>query len=314
MNTPKVSVIMCAYNASATIAQAARSVLAQTCDDLELIICDDASTDGTGAALDAIVDPRLRRLRNEQNLGPGPSRDRAIDSAHGDWIAFIDADDAFHPERIALLLAAVEGMPATMVFDDIQECRDDRGELTPWTRIRGPGAFGSDTAPVTVPAEDWIQSPRLLIKPMIPLGLLRDAGLRHSRRRYAEDTEFFLAIVATGITIRYLPKPLYYYRNTPGSASSTASRHTDMLGVLREAKTWFARSPAILAALDWRIDHECRMQDYCDFMASTRALHIVQSLRLVYRHPQILLEFARRSLRELPYHIGRLAHSKRIMQ
>ncbi len=106
---PCVSVIMPAWNAEATVSFAAHSILGQTWRPLELIIVDDASTDGTWAALRAIAaqDSRVKLLRNPVNVGPYVSKNRALALATGRFVTGHDADDWAHPERIARHLAAV---------------------------------------------------------------------------------------------------------------------------------------------------------------------------------------------------------------
>ncbi|MDO5631739.1 MAG: glycosyltransferase family A protein [Paracoccus sp. (in: a-proteobacteria)] len=100
---PLVSVIMAAFNAADTITAAARSILNQTWRNLELLIVDDASTDGTTAALRQIAasDDRVRVIRNSRNLGPFVSKNIAISQmARGAWITGHDADDWAHPQWI----------------------------------------------------------------------------------------------------------------------------------------------------------------------------------------------------------------------
>ncbi len=103
-NRPDVSVIMAVYNLSdkQILGESIRSVLNQTFQNLELIICDDASTDGTWEALKEIAatDDRIRLLRNRENRKAGYARNRCIKSAAGDYIAVMDADDVSAPDRI----------------------------------------------------------------------------------------------------------------------------------------------------------------------------------------------------------------------
>lgn len=99
---PLVSVLMAAFDAEATVEAAARSVLRQTWRDLELIVVDDASRDGTGEALRRLAaeDPRLRVRRNRVNVGPYVSRNLALGEARGAWVTGQDADDWSHPQRL----------------------------------------------------------------------------------------------------------------------------------------------------------------------------------------------------------------------
>ncbi len=107
MSTPVVSVIVPAYNAEAWIARAVDSALDQTFRDLEVIVCDDGSTDGTGRLLEAYRDPRLRVLRHE-NRGRGAARNAAMAAARGRYLALLDADDWWLPEKLAGDVAVLE--------------------------------------------------------------------------------------------------------------------------------------------------------------------------------------------------------------
>lgn len=99
---PLVSVLMPAWNAQETLFAAANSILAQSWRNLELIIVDDCSKDGTWAVMQKLAasDPRVRILRNEVNVGPYVSKNIAMHQADGEWITGHDADDWAHPERI----------------------------------------------------------------------------------------------------------------------------------------------------------------------------------------------------------------------
>lgn len=99
---PLVSVLMPAWNAEATIEMAARSILAQTWQPLELLIVDDASTDGTWSVLQRLAaeDPRVRIFQSTLNGGPYLCKNIALTQSRGAWITGHDADDWAHPERI----------------------------------------------------------------------------------------------------------------------------------------------------------------------------------------------------------------------
>ena len=116
--TPAVSVITPAWNAAATIEAAIASVRAQTRTDWEMLVADDGSTDATPAiaAAWAARDPRIRPLPGPLpgcSEGPAAARNRAIRAAGGRFIAFLDADDRWRPEKLARQLAfmQVEGAP-----------------------------------------------------------------------------------------------------------------------------------------------------------------------------------------------------------
>lgn len=99
---PVVSVIMPAYNAAAYVEEAIASVQRQTMQAWELLVIDDCSTDSTYAKAKAMVqgDPRIQVLRNVKNSGVARTRNRGIDRAQGAYIAFLDSDDVWHPEKL----------------------------------------------------------------------------------------------------------------------------------------------------------------------------------------------------------------------
>ena len=102
-----ISVILPVYNGEKTIEESVSSVLGQTYKNIELIIVDDASEDSTPEKLRVISgrDTRIRLISNKNNCGRLSSRCKAVDSAEGEWIAFIDADDLWYPEKIEKQIA-----------------------------------------------------------------------------------------------------------------------------------------------------------------------------------------------------------------
>ena len=113
---PRVSVISIFYNADEFFDEAIRSVLAQTYKDFEFLLCDDGSTDGsTAAALDwqAREPGRVRHLEHpgHVNRGMSATRNLGIDAARGEFIAFIDADDVWRPDKLAEQVALMDAHP-----------------------------------------------------------------------------------------------------------------------------------------------------------------------------------------------------------
>ena len=107
---PAVSVVVPLYNKAAYVAQAVRSVQAQSFTDLELIVVDDGSTDDGARIARAAGDHRLR-LIHQANAGAGAARNAGIAAARGRWVAFLDADDTWRPERLARQLGVLERHP-----------------------------------------------------------------------------------------------------------------------------------------------------------------------------------------------------------
>lgn len=95
-----VSVIMPSYNTAKFIEETVRSVLEQTYTNLELLIVDDCSTDNTDEVVASFRDKRIRYLKNKENSGAAVSRNRALRAAKGRWIAFLDSDDLWKPQKL----------------------------------------------------------------------------------------------------------------------------------------------------------------------------------------------------------------------
>ena len=106
-----VSVIVTTYNRGHLLEAAVRSVLEQTAQDLEIIVMDDGSRDNTSEVVRSIPDPRIRYLRNATNRGVAASRNRGIQNARGDHIAFLDDDDRWVPSKIEAQLRVLGSAP-----------------------------------------------------------------------------------------------------------------------------------------------------------------------------------------------------------
>jgi len=119
MNTvqPLVSVVIPAFNAVRFLTGSIPSVLAQTWTDFELIVVDDGSTDATAACVQAFDDPRIR-LVSQTNRGLAGARNGGIREARGTYIAFLDADDLWHPEKLARHVAHLQSQPGVGVSAD----------------------------------------------------------------------------------------------------------------------------------------------------------------------------------------------------
>ena len=96
-----VSIIMPSYNTAKYIEESIKTVLNQTYTNWELIIVDDCSTDDTDLIIKPYLeDKRIKYLKNEKNSGAAVSRNYALREAQGKWIAFLDSDDLWHPEKL----------------------------------------------------------------------------------------------------------------------------------------------------------------------------------------------------------------------
>ena len=131
---PLVSVLMPAWNCESTVGAAARSILNQSWRNLELLIVDDCSTDGTWGVLQAVAaqDSRVRVMRNPVNVGPYVSKNVALGHARGDWVTGHDSDDWALPDRITQHMKAVKA-----------EDTPPRASLTHMIRVELNGHFGT---------------------------------------------------------------------------------------------------------------------------------------------------------------------------
>lgn len=95
-----VSIIMPSWNTGKFISESIHSVLNQTYTNWELLIVDDCSTDNTNDVVNTFSDNRIKYFKNEKNSGAALTRNRAIKEARGEWIAFLDSDDLWKPEKL----------------------------------------------------------------------------------------------------------------------------------------------------------------------------------------------------------------------
>ena len=118
MVSPLLSVIMPSYNAEAFIAESMESVIGQSVEDWELIVIDDASTDGTRDIVEGYRrrDRRIRLLTQATNHGAAHARNLGLDQARGAMIAFIDSDDVWFSDKAAKQIAAMERLQADISY------------------------------------------------------------------------------------------------------------------------------------------------------------------------------------------------------
>lgn len=120
-----VSVIMPSYNTAPYIKETIQSVLNQTYTNWELIIVDDCSTDDTEDVLATINDSRIRYFKNEKNSGAAASRNKALREAGGQWIAFLDSDDLWMPEKLEKQISFMEKNNYSFSYTNYEEIDAD---------------------------------------------------------------------------------------------------------------------------------------------------------------------------------------------
>jgi glycosyltransferase involved in cell wall biosynthesis len=207
--TPRVSVCVCAYNDAEHIGRAIESVLAQTFEDFELLVLDDASSDGTVEVAAGYDDRRLRVIRNPVNLGNARNRSRAATLGLGEFIKYVDQDDLISPDCLAEHLRLLEQHPTIGFTFSRRELRFE-GEAPvaaqAWRERYGEpqAAFGAlgelNGGPMLLDAyvargfgDNWIGEPTSV---MIRTASLRRTGLFNRFVRQAVDMDLWLRLMA----------------------------------------------------------------------------------------------------------------------
>ncbi|WP_300261644.1 glycosyltransferase family 2 protein [uncultured Cloacibacillus sp.] len=132
--TPLVSIIMPAYNCEKYITEAIASVVNQTYPSWELIVIDDGSQDNTVNIVKGLVlkDKRINLYQNERNMGVSKTRNKGISVAKGQWIAFLDSDDCWAPEKLQRQLCISEEHKEAEFIFSASRFMDENGGLFKW--------------------------------------------------------------------------------------------------------------------------------------------------------------------------------------
>ncbi len=131
-----VSIIMPSWNTAGFIGDSIRCVLDQTYPNWELIIVDDCSTDNTDEVVASFADDRIVYLKNEKNCGAALTRNRALREAKGEWIAFLDSDDLWTPEKLEHQVAFMEKNGYVLSYHEYVKIDEDSNPLNVY--VSGP--------------------------------------------------------------------------------------------------------------------------------------------------------------------------------
>jgi glycosyltransferase involved in cell wall biosynthesis len=223
MTDPRVAVLIPCYNLGAYLNDAVESVLAQTCQDFEILIVDDGSTDPeTVRLLDDYVRPRTTVYRTP-NRGLAAARNFLVHRARGEYLCALDADDRLHPEYLEKTAAAL----------------DEDGSLGfVSTRLQ---AFGADTRVwpddtrcdlVTLLCDDPVHCAALVRRSAVLAVGGYDERMPHQGH---EDWDLWISLIETGHPGIILDDVLFFYRRRPGSMCDTCTRgavHVDSIEYL----------------------------------------------------------------------------------
>ena len=259
---PLVSVIVPVYNVERYLDCCLDSIRTQTYGRLEIIVVEDGSTDGSMARLEPhLADPRLRLIRHERNSGLSAARNTGIEAANGDFVLFVDSDDAIASALVESCLVQATGAGADMVVFDFVAFQD--GEKLPTV-----GQTAGTTNSRRLERADYLELPHFVWLKFIRAELLRDQTLRFPVGYYYEDWPFHWGLGFSAESITMLDGRWYCYRQR--STSITGSMGRILLDQLRvqqivldtvrrrggrtEANLLFAKAHATFWAVLTRID------------------------------------------------------------
>jgi succinoglycan biosynthesis protein ExoO len=224
---PDVSVVIAAYNAADTIARAVLSAAAQQDVNVEILVIDDCSTDGTRSAIDLLGAPAARLIALDRNRGPGGARNAGFAAARGRWIAVLDSDDTMQPDRLRRLVDAADRQSADVVVDNL-----DVLHLNGRVERMFPEVLLARTPVLTL--ADFIDSNRIFrsahnfgyMKPMFRRAFLQENHLAFDEAlRIGEDYLLLASALAAGGRCAVVPEACYKYHIRESSISRVLHLH-----------------------------------------------------------------------------------------
>ena len=204
-----ISVIMAAYNAEKTVRQAVLSALGQTYRNLEILVVDDCSTDSTVDIVKKLAgkDRRIRLFRNRENKGVSYARRHALENAAGSWVAILDSDDAWMPEKLEKQIRFQKEQDAALVFTG-SAFMDATGRRLKW-ELHVPEKLGYRK----LLKQNLVSNSSVLVKK----SLYETFYVRDDRLH--EDFAIWLALTKTGISVYGIDEPLLIHRLGKSSKS-----------------------------------------------------------------------------------------------
>lgn len=222
----RISVIIPCFNAERYLQTCLESVLNQSVTDIEVIVVDDGSTDGT-YELACRMQARDARICviHQKNAGVSAARNRALDIAHGEWITFVDSDDILADGALEAMLGAAE--PCVDLVVCAHETFDEKGHVQPfypegrWPELRGEKQRRA--AALRLIEGDSVLN--IMCNKLHRRALIEREGIRlQPGLRIAEDALFNLEAVLCGRGVRFVDRVTYRYREHSGSAMHTRAK------------------------------------------------------------------------------------------
>lgn len=215
LGAPRISVVIPAYNAEATVLETIESVCAQTFSAFELIVVDDGSTDGTLARLGTVHDPRLRIL-SYPNAGLAVARNRGLEKSLGEFVSFIDADDLWMPDKLELQLEALHRRPAAALAYSWTAFVDATGDFL---FAKAPSPLEGDVFADLVRENFVASGSNILVRRDCAMAV----GCFDTTLHSAHDWNFCLRVAARW-PFALVPRYQVLYRISEGTMSANAER------------------------------------------------------------------------------------------
>lgn len=257
---PEVSVIIPAYNTSTYIGRAIESALGQTLKNIEVIVVDDHSTDNTLEVVKSFTDERLKVFVNSENLGVGATRNRAIKEARGNWIAVLDSDDWYAPQRLERLVQVADQENADMIADDLYLIKD--GEEAPWSTLIKESGESMPTIK-QIDSVYFVETDVYgkkgmhlgISKPLFKREFLIQEDIQYNTNiKVTEDFWLALTCLVRGGHFFLVPEPYYFYLARSGSLVYTnkitsLTQNCQATRAFLEKEQIFRKSPRLADAL-----------------------------------------------------------------
>lgn len=208
----KISIILPVFNAAPYITQAIQSILDQTYENWELLVCDDASTDDSWNLIDTFVDARIRKFRHSQNKGKTMTVNELYKETTGQLITIHDADDYSVPERLDVQSSYFDKNKKLVICGSNFITIDLKGNELHKSNLR----LGHDELKEGLFEESQFHGPTVLFKKDAASRL--DAIYRPFFKDYNEDYDFLFRLSEQG-EVMNCEQCFYYYRITPNSLS-----------------------------------------------------------------------------------------------
>ncbi len=226
---PLVSVCIPAYNNGAYITETIDSVRKQTWKNLEIVICDDNSTDDTVAVIKAIEDPRIRLIQNEKNLGMSGNWNNCLSNCRGEFIKLLCADDVIIPEALEKEVQALLAHPTALFSESDTRLFDLNGKPKGWYR-RYPKATGLVDGKTVIRAgffsQDYFGAP---LANTVRRSAIEQYGGFDKDFIYILDYEWFVRLACHGdIFIIHEPLNFFRVRNDSNTGEVIAGDKTEI--------------------------------------------------------------------------------------